>query len=68
MLAMLLTRPVWLCDICHFQMPESHGEALWNRPSGTRHYPAPLLVCGDACAAVAETQLAAGDGAGGLPA
>jgi hypothetical protein len=53
--------PGWVCDICSYDLPPVGGEALYNRPSGTRHYPTPVIVCGKGCAAVAETRLMAGE-------
>jgi hypothetical protein len=61
MVVMVVDRPRWVCDICRYDMPVSGGEALYNRPSGTRHYPAPLVVYGDACASLAEGRLVAGE-------
>jgi hypothetical protein len=57
-------RPHWICDSCRFDMPDpdtGRGAALYNRPSGRRHYPQPLIVCGEACASLAETRLVAGE-------
>jgi hypothetical protein len=61
MVVMVRNKPQWICSICSYDMPAAGGVALYNRPSGTRHYPQPLIVCGDACASIAEGRLQAGE-------
>ena len=51
--------PVWLCDVCRFLISPP-GIVVHGQPSARGHLPHVWLCCGDACAAVAESQLASG--------
>jgi hypothetical protein len=61
MVVMVHNKPQWICSVCSYDMPDVGGEVLYNRASGARHYPQPLIICGDACASIAEGQLRAGE-------
>jgi hypothetical protein len=61
MVVMVRGKPQWVCSICAYDMPAAGGVALFNRSSNVRHYPRPLIVCGDACASIAQGQLLAGE-------
>jgi hypothetical protein len=54
-------KPQWVCDVCTFEMPAVGGVVLYNRSRSARHYPSPRVVCGSACAVLAESQLQAGE-------
>jgi hypothetical protein len=57
---MVRDRPQWLCDRCRFELPGIGSEALYSRATSTRHFPAPIIVCGPACTSVAKIRLVAG--------
>jgi len=61
MVVMVRNKPQWVCSICSYDMPAVGGVVLYNRPRSERHYPRPLIVCGEACASIAEGQLQAGE-------
>jgi hypothetical protein len=60
MVVMVHSKPQWICSVCAYDMPVSGGVVLYNRPSNARHFPQPLIVCGQACASLAESRLQAG--------
>ena len=61
MIVMVSDQPHWACDLCTYEVPVSGGAVLYNRAKGSRHYPQPLVVCGEACASLAEIRLVAGE-------
>ena len=56
MITMIGSKPMWTCDVCY--VPMGIGLVLYTQASVKGHFPAPVVVCGERCAAKAEATVA----------
>jgi hypothetical protein len=57
MIIMVGHTPAWLCDVCKWPIAVDSGFAVYSQASRQGHFPTPQLVCGAACATIAQASL-----------